>query len=44
MKRSTKDRIRTTHTGSLPRPPEMLRHVRAMAAGQPYETDAYEAR
>jgi len=43
MKRSTKDRIRTTHTGSLPRPPEMLETMRAMAAGKSYDIDAYEA-
>jgi len=43
MKRSTKDRIRTTHTGSLPRPPEMLDTMRAMAAGQPYDAGAYES-
>jgi 5-methyltetrahydropteroyltriglutamate--homocysteine methyltransferase len=43
MKRSTKDRIRTTHTGSLPRPPEMLDTMRAMAAGQPYDANAYES-
>jgi 5-methyltetrahydropteroyltriglutamate--homocysteine methyltransferase len=42
MKRSTKSRIRTTHTGSLPRPPEMLETMRAMAAGQPYDAEAYE--
>jgi 5-methyltetrahydropteroyltriglutamate--homocysteine methyltransferase len=43
MNRSTKDHIRTTHTGSLPRPPEMLDTMRAMAASQPYNVDAYEA-
>ena len=43
MKRSTKDRIRTTHTGSLPRPPEMLDTMRAIAAGQPYDAGAYES-
>jgi 5-methyltetrahydropteroyltriglutamate--homocysteine methyltransferase len=42
MKRSTTDRIRTTHTGSLPRPPEMLATMRAMAAGQSYDPDTYE--
>jgi 5-methyltetrahydropteroyltriglutamate--homocysteine methyltransferase len=42
MKRSTKDHIRTTHTGSLLRPPEMLDTMRAMAAGQPYDAAAYE--
>jgi 5-methyltetrahydropteroyltriglutamate--homocysteine methyltransferase len=43
MKRSTKDHIRTTHTGSLPRPPEMLDTMRAMAAGQSYDTGVYES-
>ncbi|HUB94403.1 MAG TPA: cobalamin-independent methionine synthase II family protein [Stellaceae bacterium] len=42
MKRST-DHLRTTHTGSLPRPPEMLEAMRAMAAGQPVDKSAYEA-
>jgi 5-methyltetrahydropteroyltriglutamate--homocysteine methyltransferase len=42
VKRSTKDHIRTTHTGSLPRPPEMLETIRAMAAGQSYDAKAYE--
>ena len=43
MKRSSKDHIRTTHTGSLPRPAEMLETMRAMAAGQPVDEKAYEA-
>ena len=43
MKRSTNDHIRTTHTGSLPRPPEMLETMRAMATGQTYDRQAYEA-
>lgn len=42
MKRSTTDHIRTTHTGSLPRPPEMLDVIRTMSAGQPYDASAYE--
>lgn len=42
MKRSS-DRIRTTHTGSLPRPLDMLQTMRAIAAGQPYDSVAYEA-
>ena len=37
MKRSSKTHIRTTHTGSLPRPPDMLDTMRAMAAGKPYD-------
>src|ERR1700722_4640963 len=36
MKSST-DRIITTHAGSLPRPPELLKLIRAKLAGQPYE-------
>src|SRR5215472_19311257 len=43
MKRSSKNHIRTTHTGSLPRPAEMLETMRAMAAGQPVDEKAYEA-
>jgi len=42
MKRSTRH-IRTTHTGSLPRPADMLETMRAMATGQPYDARAYEA-
>jgi 5-methyltetrahydropteroyltriglutamate--homocysteine methyltransferase len=41
MKRST-DHIRTTHTGSLPRPLEMLETMRAMATGKAYDRGAYE--
>lgn len=42
MKRST-SRIRTTHTGSLPRPLDMLETMRAKEAGQPFDSVAYEA-
>ena len=42
MKRSI-DRIRTTHTGSLPRPPEILEAMRAQTQGQPVDVPAYEA-
>ena len=42
MKRST-SHIRTTHTGSLPRPPDMLETLRAIAAGQAVDMAAYEA-
>ena len=42
MKRST-DRIRTTHTGSLPRPPQILETLRAQADGRPYDMAAHEA-
>jgi len=41
MKRSI-DRIRTTHTGSLPRPPEILEAVRAQAQGRSFDAAAYE--
>jgi 5-methyltetrahydropteroyltriglutamate--homocysteine methyltransferase len=41
MKRST-DRIRTTHTGSLPRPLEMLEALRARFEGRPVDEAAYE--
>ena len=42
MNRSA-DRVRTTHTGSLPRPSDILGTMRAMAAGQPYDEHTYEA-
>jgi 5-methyltetrahydropteroyltriglutamate--homocysteine methyltransferase len=42
MKRST-SHIRTTHTGSLPRPAEIFDVLRAMAAGQAWDRQAYEA-
>ncbi len=42
MKRST-SRIRTTHTGSIPRPPEIFALMRSAAAGQPVDSKAYEA-
>jgi 5-methyltetrahydropteroyltriglutamate--homocysteine methyltransferase len=41
MKRST-DRIRTTHTGSMPRPPEMLEMMRAREGGQKIDEKAFE--
>jgi 5-methyltetrahydropteroyltriglutamate--homocysteine methyltransferase len=43
MKRSSKNHIRTTHTGSLPRPAEMLEAMRAMAAGKAIDEKGYEA-
>jgi 5-methyltetrahydropteroyltriglutamate--homocysteine methyltransferase len=43
MKRST-DRILTTHTGSLPRPPDLLEMVHAHANGQPVDAAAFAAR
>jgi 5-methyltetrahydropteroyltriglutamate--homocysteine methyltransferase len=36
-------KIRTTHTGSLPRPAEMLETMRKIVAGADYDRDAYEA-
>jgi 5-methyltetrahydropteroyltriglutamate--homocysteine methyltransferase len=36
-------RVRTTHVGSLIRPPALLDFVRPKQAGQPYDPDAYEA-
>ena len=43
MKRST-DRILTTHTGSLPRPPDLLEMIRARENGEPVEAAAFAAR
>src|SRR5665213_546157 len=42
MKRST-SHIRTTHTGSLPRPAEIFAVMQAMAAGRAWDSAAYEA-
>jgi 5-methyltetrahydropteroyltriglutamate--homocysteine methyltransferase len=42
MKRST-DKIRTTHTGSLPRPSDVFATMQAIASGRPYDAEAYEA-
>jgi 5-methyltetrahydropteroyltriglutamate--homocysteine methyltransferase len=42
MQRSV-DRIRTTHTGSLPRPPDMLETLHRLAAGQSVDLAAYES-
>jgi 5-methyltetrahydropteroyltriglutamate--homocysteine methyltransferase len=43
MKRSS-DRILTTHVGSLPRPPDLLRFLEAIEAGEGFDRRAYEAR
>jgi 5-methyltetrahydropteroyltriglutamate--homocysteine methyltransferase len=43
MKRS-RDRILTTHAGSLPRPADLLEMVRRRAEGQPLDQEAYTAR
>ena len=37
------ERIRTTHTGSMPRPAEILETMRLIEAGQPYDAPAYES-
>src|SRR6266511_5896463 len=42
MKRST-DRILTTHTGSLIRPPQLLEFARARQGGQQVDQSAFEA-
>ena len=42
MRRSV-DRIRTTHTGSLPRPPNMLETLHQLAAGHAIDLAAYES-
>ena len=43
MRRST-DRIVTTHTGSLPRPPDLVAALLAKDGGQPYDAAALAAR
>ena len=43
MKRSTR-RILTTHTGSLPRPPDLFDMIRAREAGHKVDTHALAAR
>jgi 5-methyltetrahydropteroyltriglutamate--homocysteine methyltransferase len=43
MKHS-RDRILTTHAGSLPRPGDLLEMIQAKATGRPYEPDGYAAR
>ena len=42
MKRST-ERILTTHTGSLVRPPQILQFARARQRGEPVDQNAFEA-
>ncbi|OGA67731.1 MAG: hypothetical protein A3G81_11395 [Betaproteobacteria bacterium RIFCSPLOWO2_12_FULL_65_14] len=37
----TSERIRTTHVGSLIRPPELLQFIRPKQNGQPYDEQAY---
>ncbi|HTW63403.1 MAG TPA: cobalamin-independent methionine synthase II family protein [Bryobacteraceae bacterium] len=43
MNRST-TRILTTHCGSLPRPTDLLDLMKAKVRGEPYDTQAYDAR
>jgi 5-methyltetrahydropteroyltriglutamate--homocysteine methyltransferase len=43
MKRST-SRILTTHTGSLPRPPDLVAMLNAKELGEPYDKKAFAAR
>ena len=43
MKRST-DRILTTHTGSLPRPGDLVALLNAREVGDPYDRAAFDAR
>src|SRR5205823_7487755 len=43
MQRST-DRILTTHTGSLPRPPDLVEMIRAREEGEPFDAQAFAAR
>lgn len=43
MKRST-GRILTTHTGSLPRPPDLVEMIRATEAGEPADRDTFNTR
>jgi 5-methyltetrahydropteroyltriglutamate--homocysteine methyltransferase len=37
------DRIRTTHVGSLVRPPKLVEFLKKIEAGEPYDKSAYEA-
>ena len=43
MKRST-DRILTTHTGSLPRPPDLIAMIDAQENGELYDQTAFSDR
>ena len=43
MKRST-TRILTTHTGSLPRPADLIEMIRDAQAGKPVDEAAFQAR
>ena len=37
------ERILTTHTGSLPRPPDLLAMIQAKETGQPYDAEELAA-
>src|SRR4051812_31798332 len=43
MQRSN-ERILTTHTGSLPRPPDLFDMIQKRDAGEPVDADAFAAR
>ncbi|HEY7333956.1 MAG TPA: cobalamin-independent methionine synthase II family protein [Bryobacteraceae bacterium] len=43
MRQSAKNRILTTHCGSLPRPKALLDLMKAKLNGEPYDADAYAA-
>src|SRR3954454_7988227 len=43
MKRSD-ERILTTHTGSLPRPPDLFEMIQKRDAGEPVDAEAFAAR
>ena len=43
MKRST-NRILTTHTGSLPRPADLLELIHARENGDPYDEQVFQGR
>ena len=42
MSRQSWGRVRTTHTGSLPRPAEIFATMKAISAGHDYDRQAYE--
>jgi 5-methyltetrahydropteroyltriglutamate--homocysteine methyltransferase len=44
MNRQSKERILTTHTGSLPRPPELIDLIRMRESGEGIDQPAFEAK
>jgi 5-methyltetrahydropteroyltriglutamate--homocysteine methyltransferase len=44
MNRQSQERILTTHTGSLPRPPEVIDMIRKRESGEAVDQTAFEAR